>query len=234
MATRKLSGIGIEMPDDFAIDPYEAVRLRVSKLQNVADSIRAEYSGAWNGVAIRFLSCAEHDEAFAELMRQHGSSPDSRERYQQERELFGFFVTGLSAFESVLYGLHAIAAMLRPSAFPMDNESERIGITPGRVLVRLEAMFAEEQITKVLSRVSREPQLTEWRKIRNVLAHRAHPGRIVSVGRPEGDHTRWSLEEIVIDVETTSKWRRWLARTLGDLLAAIDAFTSRRIAADVE
>src|SRR3990172_8534387 len=210
MATRKLSGIGIEMPDDFAIGPYEAVRLRMSKLQNVADSIRAEYSGAWNGVAIRFLSCAEHDGAFTELMKRHGSSPDSRERYQQERELFGFFVTGLSALESFLYGLHAIAAMLRPSAFPMNNEKERIEITLTTVCMRLNAIFPEEQIGKVLSHVAGESQLTEGKKIRNVLPHHPHPGRIFSVGGPEGDYTKWSLEEIVIDVETTSKWRRWL------------------------
>ena len=93
--------------------------------------------------------------------------------------------------------------------------------------MRLNAIFPEEQIGKVLSHVAGESQLTEWKKIRNVLAHRAHPGRIFSVGGPEGDYTKWSLEEIVIDVETTSKWRRWLALTLGDLLAAVDIFASR-------
>lgn len=53
----------------------------------------------------------------SKYMEAYGGAPPEPERYRQERDLFGFFVSGLSAIESTNYGLFAIASMLDPNRF---------------------------------------------------------------------------------------------------------------------
>lgn len=59
--------------------------------------------------AFRLLDVDHYDEAFRASWSRAGAAPALDERYLQERSLFGFFVSGLSAIESFSYGVCAIA-----------------------------------------------------------------------------------------------------------------------------
>src|ERR1700680_4202987 len=66
-----LSTIGIAAPQDFAIGPYEATDRRISSQKDSHPTEWAQCAGAWNAIAYRFISCAEHDAVFTESVRQH-------------------------------------------------------------------------------------------------------------------------------------------------------------------
>jgi hypothetical protein len=97
----------LDMPADFPVKPYDSVWKSLEGLggENYRMGEESKYHSwyqwlaAWINIAYRFRSCAEHDEAFAESVSKFGDNPRQPEKYHQDRELFGFFVTGLSAIE---------------------------------------------------------------------------------------------------------------------------------------
>src|SRR4051812_46965066 len=97
---KKVNTVGLEMPDDFPVDAYNAVHARVSPKREPRPAAWPEWASAWNAVAYRFQSCVEHAAAFTKSIRQHGDAPAPPTRYIQERELFNFFTNGLAAIES--------------------------------------------------------------------------------------------------------------------------------------
>ena len=58
-----------------------------------------ECIGGWNGARWRFLGCAAHNEALQRLF------VDDSQRYDEELELFIFFVDGMSSVECACYAL---------------------------------------------------------------------------------------------------------------------------------
>jgi len=116
MPTNPLSTIHLPMPDDFDLVAYERIASRIAPLHEVHPDSWPEYAGGWSAIGFRFYACAEYDESFARSFRQHGGSPPPPERYGQERDLYGFFVSGLSVIETFGYGLFAVASMLRGRA----------------------------------------------------------------------------------------------------------------------
>src|SRR5215212_7163403 len=106
------------------------VSLRVSRLSTRCILHRgSSMLGGWSAIGYRFYACAEYDESFSSSFRQHPGLPPALERYGQERDLYGFFVSGLSVIESFFYGLYAIASMLRSDRFSIltDDEKRKIG-----------------------------------------------------------------------------------------------------------
>src|SRR5437763_13200806 len=116
---KKLITVGLEMPQDFPTDPYNAVHDSINSWPNRPDVPWLEYALAWNAVAYRFQALADHCDTFTASVNRAGGAPSMSERYVQERELFNFFSNGLAAIESFFYGLYAIASMLDPAKFPM-------------------------------------------------------------------------------------------------------------------
>lgn len=216
---RVLTTIGFTLPSDFPSAEYEAVHARIKEKRDKYAIPWDQYAGGWNAVAYRFLSCAEHDEAFTASVRGYGSSPSQPHRFVQEKELFGFFVTGQAALESFCYAIHAIAAMVQPASFPMGNLRE---LTPENTGARLRSAFVGEPLQTKVSQLTSDPDFKHWKDIRNILAHCTAPGRLFSVGS-EDDTTKWL--GIAIDVSTTVDRRKWLAARLRDLVIAADAFT---------
>src|SRR5215203_1022514 len=110
----------LEMPSDFPVKPYDSVWKRLEGLgseYNLAGEDNRhqaweQWLSAWIGLAYRFRACAEHDQTFAELVSEVGNNPRQPKQYHQDRELFGFFVSGLSAIESTYYGLFAMGSIL--------------------------------------------------------------------------------------------------------------------------
>ncbi len=221
-----VSTIGTEMPQDFPAKPYENILKRLVGESDRHPSFWSEFASAWSAVAYRFRSCAEHDEAFAESIRRAGNSPPPPERYAQERELFSFFATGMSAIESLCYGLFAIGSMLDARAFPLVTTEDKRNVYPEKTANKFGTTFPCEIITSILKRLTESQDYQAWKTIRNILSHRSTPGRRFFRG---GDHDGIAVwGEILIDENTTVSRRRWLANILSDLLEAADAFTAAR------
>ena len=228
MPNRPLSTIGLVMPNDFAAEPYEAIRSRVVAKKEAYPHSWAQYAGAWNAFAYRFLSCADHDRAFIGSIRRFGNSPPQPERYKQERELFGFFVTGLAAIESLCYGLFAIASMLDAQNFPITKPDHMRSINPEKTTKQFAVAFPEEDITAALQQMCTAQDFRDWKEIRNILAHRSTPGRVFHLGGPHHGEALW-VKGIQIDINTTASRREWLAITTCALLNAADDFTDRNL-----
>ena len=111
----------LKMPKDFPVRPFEAIYSRVTALKEDHQDSWSEFASAWRAVAYRFLSCSEHDKQFTKSIQRVGNAPQQPERYIQERELFGFFTTGLATIETFSYGLFTIGSMLYPQHFPMGK-----------------------------------------------------------------------------------------------------------------
>jgi hypothetical protein len=227
MPTGPLSTTGLPMPEDLEISSYESIASRLAPLHSTYPVAWPEYAGGWVALGYRFRACAEYDESFVESLRQHGGYPPPAERHGQERDLYGFFVSGLSAVECFCYGLFAIASMLRSDRFPIQTDDEKRAINPQMVTDKFASVFPGEPVTQELSVLMGDQNYREWKDIRNMLAHRASPGRHHSITVPPGrDTSAWG--NLILDEHVTADRRRWLAGTLRSLLRATATFTAPR------
>jgi hypothetical protein len=209
------------LPPDFPEAPYSAIQKRVSvDLKESYPDSRREFAGGWNGLRYRYLACSDHDREFT-LSIERAST--ALERYHQERDLYGFFVNGQSAIECLCYGLHAIASILRPADFPISTQDHLKAIKWHKVAKKFAMVFPGEELTDGLDRLLKSNDFTGWQELRNILAHRATPGRGINVGGPRDGIIEWS--NIELDKTTTVTRRRWLSQTVDDLLHGADKFT---------
>jgi hypothetical protein len=79
--------------------------------------------------------------------------------------------------------------------------------------------------------ISSELTCLEWREIRNVLSHRAAPGRtfFVGIGGPDGLPDQCKIKNIMLDADMAPARRAQLANLLNKFVAAIDDFSSARL-----
>lgn len=220
----------IETPDDFADDLYDGIYQRVAEVlanQQPQPPSWPEYSGAWLGLTNRFRSCAEHDEAFTESVSKFGDTPAWPERYKQKRDLFGFFVNGLSAVECACYGLFAVGSWLNSSQFALTTDADKRRVSPEWTLKRFEIAFPNEGLTRALQRILGSREYSDWKDARNVLSHRSQPGRIIYLSNVTPRTAEWVLQNIPMDNTATAFRRKWLAESLRYLLTEADAFSAK-------
>jgi hypothetical protein len=154
--------------------------------------------------------------------------------YIQQRELFGFFVVGLSTVESLCYGLFAVGSILDTQQFPIATPKDLRKINIESTTRKFVAVFPNEVVTSALQQLIDSQEFKDWSEIRHVLIHRGLPGRIIRLtvggGKPLHGGTTWGQgawgQGISIDENTTAFRRRWLAETVRGLLDAADTFTS--------
>jgi hypothetical protein len=216
--TEKNNGInergGICMPKDFPQKLYEEIHSHCQPRMTPEPPNGErwnEYMAAWNAVAYRFRAVADHDEAFVLAL-----FPDTHEnRYKQEKELFGFFVSGLSVLESFSYGLYFLASLVASQHFPIQKRQEITLKVTGQCFDRA---FPKKPITLCLHSLLNEVTYLEWKRIRNTLAHRCAPGRNIPFGGSSSQDDIWKLENIPLNRNITATRRRWLAVVLSNLL----------------
>jgi hypothetical protein len=145
---------------------------------------------------------------------------------------FYFFVSGLAAIESCVYGLFAIASIVDSATFPMTKEKDLRAITVKRTapIFNSHAQFNNEPITQTLTHLTDTMKthplykaFDAWEQRRNLLAHRVSPGRLLYFG--DERHGDVESHGIHIDQQTTTQRRQWLAQTLTELLTGIEGFT---------
>ena len=212
------------MPSEFPIEHYETIHKRIKKFVYKCPKSWKQYSGAWNAVAYRFKACAKHNIIFTDSVIRAGNTPKASERYIQEKELFNFFVTGLSVIESLLYGLYSIVSIVKPDCFPITKQGHLRGINPKKTSENLNCAFPEEEISKKIKMLVESKDFIEWSDIRNILAHRASPGREIHVGGELNSKAFW-IQGIQINENATASKFKWLTCTILNIMEEIDDFT---------
>jgi hypothetical protein len=225
---------GVSVADAFPDELHKSIEQRATKLYAETDVLLLEqFLGGWKGTKLRFLACARHSEAYTASIHRTGPEVDGDDRDDQERELFEFFINGLSAVECACFALYAIGKKVSPDKLCEEKEWR---IDRDATLAAFSDAFPDKDITKVLSgvRVVRDkpdlnPKFHEWTTIRNMLIHRIHPrGDLYFDPIRRGAkqrHSRWRpVKNLLLDEEATVTRRAWLTEFLTNLFQATDAF----------
>jgi hypothetical protein len=228
-ATKPLKTNGLVMPGDFPTAEYGTIFDRVSRRTNASGHVYDQFASAWNAVSYRYLAMTEDEQAFTALVTQ--TAPEPQIRYEQERALFGFFSNGFSVVESTFYGLFALGAMLSPAHFPIASPKEQQRISPQSTMAAFKAAFTNDAINSLISALTASTNYIEWREIRNILTHRAAPGRTFFVGiGGAGDEPlpdQWKIKGIALDKKMAVSRRSQLADLLNQLLNGSQEFVER-------
>src|SRR5437660_721685 len=167
-----LTANGLVMPSDFPREPFEAIHTKLASSSSGRENLYAQFAGAWNALSYRHLALTEYGDAFAASLATFGTSPDAIRRYEQERDLFGFFSNGFAAFEAYFYALFAIGALLDSSAFPLVSPSHQQQVSPTHTIRTYAKAFHGDAIIAAFDKLASNPGYRQWRDIRNVLTHR--------------------------------------------------------------
>ena len=214
---------------DFPVGPYEAVHAAVVAHWSTAASYQ-QYSAAWNALAYRFHGAVEAGAKFQKSLRDFGSHPAPQQRFQQEEALFNFFSNGFAAFEALFYGLFAIGSFIDPAAFRLETQREQQRVSPSRTNEIFKRAFAGDPILSVFANLFSDPAYQRWRDLRNVLTHRAAPGRrmYVGIGRNDAPPVEWKLDGLPLDAALVPGHQAELARLTADVLSAAATFLASR------
>jgi hypothetical protein len=214
----------LSMPAEFPSEDCEAFKERVMLYQNDHPGTLGEFTAAMLAVEYRFKAASEYDEAFtASVSMPGGDAPESIERYRQERNLFGFFANGLSVIECACYAFYDVGKALQSSIF----SAELWEINPNLTKDAFQRAYGSERLTACLRTLVKSPVYKGWQRARNILVHRAAPGRVISLGASRS--TEWKIDGTPFDAEMTSSRMKWLTKTVQDLIAAARSFANDRL-----
>lgn len=222
-------------PPDFPEGVHAKLLEVASSRLRPDDRLSLEVVFALQAVSERFCALAEHDEDFTRTLCDHGDSPPAPHRYIQQRELFEFFVNGHAALDAFAYAACAIGAMENPAAFPLETDDDRRNANLRAARDRYRKAFPEARLAIALDELVASDQYRQWTIVRNVLTHRLTPGRVSwlsfrcadgTVITPKQPTTLSLLDDFVLDTNTTSSRRAWIATALTTLLGATFEFVS--------
>jgi hypothetical protein len=215
MNTAALSGTGLTVPNDFPAREFEAV---YKKLQAHSQK-KPEYDlaiGAMHAISYRFKALAEYDARFTASITAHGAGPAPAIRYEQERDLFGFFSNAFSVFDTFCFALFAIGALTSASNFPLATNRDETNVRWSTMKSAYNVSFPGDPLLITIDAIEKDLAFNEIRDSRNMFTHRATPPRhhMVSMGSPSPDETIIARINIVVDATTTTSRRQDVARLL--------------------
>jgi len=218
------------LPSGFPDALFETISQRLAA--KIHPSAQAPSAAQWdhvgggqNGVRYRLRACADYCKEFTNSVRDLGDAPVPEDRYLQERQLFGFFVSGLAAVDSFSYLLYFAAAYLQPTAFFLTTTPRKISLDS--TAEAFSKHFPLETVTASLNNLLDDPRFVEWKNARNVLAHRAAPGRVIYAFDTAAADWKMPGLNAKIDDQLMPPRLDWLVGTLAQLVADTDDFTKK-------
>jgi len=228
----------IRLPSDFPRNPdlsfFRRVETRAQQ-DGYPDDWQGHFIGSWKAVAYRFKACDQHSRSFTRSIEKVGSAPLETHQYRQDADLFGFFVNGLAALESLSYCLFALGSRLRLEDFQFttDKDIRKVGLSwAASVFAKA---YPRDPLSAALKRILAMPNYDEWSNIRNVLAHRVTPGRTLYMRTISRDNNptpappdEWRVSDLRIPLtdQTTASRRFWPVSSLADVLTNSDDFAT--------
>jgi hypothetical protein len=221
---------GLVPPDDFPAADFEAVQIKLATYDK--NPAHKNFVGAWSAISYRYMAVAEYDQHLtASFSTQPGAGHPIR--YQQERDLFGFFRSGLSVFDAFCFGSFAIGAMTGSTDFPFATERDEQKVNFKSLIAAYKKSFATYPIVPVLVGIDSDPAIDRLRYVRNILTHRATPPRqfnlAVSSTTPTTATARIDRLNLALDKNTTGPWRDEFKDLLAGGMAGIRAFVDARL-----
>jgi len=174
----------------------------------------------------------QHGDAFTASIISDGTSPPADRRYHQEQCLFDFFSSGFSALDSFFYAAFALGTCIDPVAFPLVTDRDRRSVSPDKTITAYKRRFPNKQPLIALQALADSPEHAEWRAVRNVLTHRAAPGRTLHVSVGDDDETpvdRWKPFDIPLDQALTMDRRGHLSRLLVGPMTSLAEFAEANL-----
>lgn len=227
---RGLTPNGLIPHDDFPVEHYEAVHAKVAAKWS-GTALYPHYSGAWNALAYRFHGSIDAGVKFRKSLDVFGAHPEPHQRFHQEAALFDFFSNGFAAFEALFYGLFVIGAFIDAGAFPLSTPRDQQRVSPSHTADAFNRTFADDPILKEFARIFSDSAYQRWREMRNVLTHRAAPGRrvYVGIGSDDAPPVEWKLNNLPLDSALVPRHQRELAQLTGNMLIATNAFLMTKV-----
>jgi hypothetical protein len=223
----------LALPSPFPDVVFEAVKNRISGKMHGPSPTSEHLAGSHNGVRYRLRACADYSDEFTQSIQRFGDSPPPDERYQQERLLFGFFLSGYAVFDSFCFFMYIAAAQLPTGHFPTHQPGHIKSINCKSTPKAFAKAFPNEAMTVALKSLIANQTFKDWDNYRNILAHRSAPVRSIyasfgsSVPDPAAD---WKIDPaggLKIDANLTPPRLTWLVHTLTDLVVAADTFARK-------
>ena len=220
-----LSNNGLTTHEDFPFAPYEAIHTQVGNRWS-QEATYTHYTSAWNALAYRFNGAVDAGAGFQKSLKDFGSHPAPHQRYQQEVALFNFFSNGFAAFEALFYGLFSIGSLIDSQAFPLATPKDQLRVSPSHTADAFKRAFPNDLILTAFVSLFADPTYQRWRDMRNVLTHRAAPGRrvYVGIGADDAPPVEWKLNDLPLDAALVPKHQQELASHLSNVLLATEIF----------
>jgi hypothetical protein len=228
-------------PKVFPSSNYETIKNKIcNQRQKDIDKQVSEFSYAWMAVMYHFCTCAESNQGFTESFKKFGDRLSPSERYNQEKELFHFFVNGYSTLDCFAYALYMIASIIKPIDFPIYSSILKqiyitnIGSKNGKYK-NVYYVFPNEEIINKVNKLIESSEFDKWNSIRNALIHRISPGRILYLksknSKKKEKASSWIIGDYSFDIDEylTSSRFYWLANNLSNLMDATQVFIAKYI-----
>jgi hypothetical protein len=229
---RGLTTNGLVMPGEFPVSAYEAVHAVLRKHNQAHPLMYEQWSGAWNAVSYRYLAVTEYSDSFTKSVVDRTGTATVDGRHRQERDLFGFFGSAVSALEAAFYGLFAIGGFLATAQFPLATAEDQRRVSPSSTHTVFARVFSGDPIVSVLETVTNDVAYRQLHDVRNVLTHRSAPGRRFFLGGGNDDlpiPDEWKGLGIRLDKDMTRAREMELARLLTLLLEGSHVFVQARL-----
>lgn len=169
---------------------------------------------------------ADAGEQFSHSLSKHGDAPPPQERRVQETQLFQFFSNGFSVFESYFYGLFAIGHFIDGPSFAIETARDQQAIGPARTRDAFSRSGLSAALVGSFDALFADAEYAELKVVRNILSHRAAPGRVMFAGLGSDvlQAAEWKINSIKLDATMTENRRKGMSRLLGGLLLDADRF----------
>jgi hypothetical protein len=225
-----LSINALTMPDDFPATQFEAVYKKLGSTYGGRFEYDVFIFQALNAIAYRFKALAEYDQSFTASFNAHRADTGQPFRYEQERDLFGFFSNGFSVFEAFSFALFGVGTLFDSANFPLRTEKHERGVRWKKMQEAYRKAFPGDPILNVLQTIVNDPAFIELTNVRHILTHRAVGGRALSATTgPSAPPDRVLRLNISLDAGTTWTRRSQAARLLCLGVDAAQKFVETRL-----
>ena len=191
LANTTLTTTGLSVPPTFPAVAYLNTGAHMSA-NHVASHANSHFRGAWNAISYRYHEARECAFQFQNHFSTYGDGPPPAERYEQERMLFDFFSSAVSALEAYFFGAFALASTSQPADFPLNSPADERKVKPSYVIKLLKTHRNGDPLIGILDALVSDVRYGELHDARNILTHRIAPGRQFFLG---GSHPPvvWNL-----------------------------------------
>jgi hypothetical protein len=215
-------------PQDFPQQLWEETE------KHVSDPFRenpnqALFVGAWNGVRYRYAAMVEFSDLYTDSFNAHGAGPPEPARFAQERDLFGFASAAYSMFDCFHFALFSIGALLAPSEFKLESESDEQKIRFSYTRKTFAKAFPNDPILADFDVFRDDGAQKDLSALRNMYTHRASLPRHHQMGDDTKPPAQLARLNIAIDGETTSTRCKEAHRLLSQCLTSASTFVQRQI-----